>query len=194
MATKIYFVGEDCGQPRPMSAPDYAGTPMPYRLLAWAHDEVGDAYEALVRIREQTDPAFYPLDLEFMDNPERLADEGLLVISVRRIARAAHWLARACCELDPVSLATLRTETKPAQQWEDADEDADFPTNAHLLTTAEEALGAVRLPEQLDAYSGRAWLTDLLAACRLAGAALAASGLLRDVDRDLVSKALAPFE
>jgi hypothetical protein len=189
MATKIY-VFESCGHPLPMSAPEYAGRPAPYRLLAWAHDQIGDAYAALVCIRERTDPEFYPLDLTFVANPERLTNEGLLVVSVRRIAQAAHWLARACCELDVASLATLRTETEPAQVWEDG----DYPTNAHLLTTAEEALGPVRWPEQLDAYSGRAWLTDLLAACRLAGATLAASGHLGDVDRDLVHKALAPFE
>jgi hypothetical protein len=189
MATKIY-VFESRGEPLPMSAPEYAGRPVPYRLLLWAYHAIADAYEALFCIREQTDPEFYPLDLRFGDNPERLAGEGLLVISARRIAQAAHWLARACCELDAASRATLRTETEPAQLWADG----DYPTNAHLLTTAEEGLGAVRLPEQLDASSGRAWLTDLLAACRLAGTTLAASGHLRHVDRDLVHKALAPFE
>jgi hypothetical protein len=189
VTTKIY-VFDSCEAPLPMSAPEYAGHPAPYRLLAWAHHAIADAYEALVCIRERTDPAFYPLDLRFEANPECLTNEGLLVVSVRRIAQAAHLLARACCELDAASLATLRTETEPAHLWEDG----DYPTNAHLLTTAEEALAPVRLPEQLDACSGRAWLTDLLAACRLAGATLAASGHLRDVDRDLVHKALAPFE
>jgi hypothetical protein len=185
-------VVEGVDPPFPMSGPEYVGRPMPYRLLMWAYNTIVDALEALTGIRERTYPEFYPLDIGFGGNPERLVDEGLLIVAARRVADAAQLLARACCELDATSLTMLRAETKPpANLWKDG----EYPTNAHLLTTAEEALGVITVPEQLlDECSGRALLTDLVAACRLAGTTLVASGHLRDADRDLVHRAIAPFE
>src|SRR5262245_28025555 len=106
--------------PPPMSGPEIGGTPIAYRVLVWAHQAMAEVHNALAEIRARTDLEFYPLNLTYEGNPERLVNAGLLMVAARRFADAARWLALACCELDAPSLAKLRAETDPpANQWKE---------------------------------------------------------------------------
>jgi hypothetical protein len=101
--------------------------------------------------------------------------------------RAAEFLAEACGELDFTTLATLRAETAPPSVPK---RDPRGCPNGACLSQAEKALDIGFGPDLVDDRSAAAWLTELVRACRLAAAALVASGYI-DADCEMVDTAVA---
>jgi hypothetical protein len=174
------------GAALPMSGPEWPGTPIPYRVVGWAAQQLDMAREALRTIRERTPEDFYPLDLLFGGCPEALVNEGLLVVVARRLTKAAEYLTEASAELDFVTLATLRAETAPPLLPK---ADPSGRHNGPCLAIAEKALDGGGGPGLLDDRAVPPWLRDLVRACRVAAAALVASGYI-DADCEVVETAV----
>src|SRR5262249_50255631 len=168
------------GDGLPMSCPRMAGTRSAYRALHWAAIYLDKAWVALAYIREGSGE-YYPLDALYNGNPAALADEGLFVVAARRLVDEVELLAEACEELDSATLATLRARTAPPPMPE---RDPRGCPNGACLVTAEKALDRGCGPDVVDDRSAAVWLTELVRACRLAAAALVASGYV-DADRDI---------
>jgi hypothetical protein len=176
----------DHGEAPPMSCPHMAGTRGAYRALHWAAIYIDGMRVVLAYIRKESGE-FYPLDVLYDGNPAALANEGLFVVAARRLVDAVELLAEACEELDFATLATLRAQTAPPPMPK---RDPRGCPNGACLAQAEKALDIGFGPDLVDDRSAVAWLTKLVRACRLAAAALVASGYI-DADCEMVDTAVA---
>jgi hypothetical protein len=175
-----------------MAGLGWAGTPIPYRVLWWAEQELRMAHYSLCIIPGTTPEGLYPLDLTHGEGPWALVNEGLFVVTARELAKAAGFLAECCAELDSHCFATLQAETAPPTTPLKTEE--PFPGDGIYIPAVEHALDLPSSPCKSDDRSALSWLNLLVRSCRLAATLLIASGWLDTSEQALVEGAMAPFE